>query len=157
MSSEQRSSIGFSICLVFGILLSYSLCLTSLIIAYNYSDENCIKDYAGISFSYTTWLKVNGFIGTAYTFILISLISVLTYQKLEINDILSIVKISYVPYFIFGFVWYIVGAVLYFETVHSCYSGLPIRSFGLALFIIQTIGMCNIGGTRSNDNADSVV
>ena len=78
MSSEQRSSIGFSICLVFGILLSYSLCLTSLIIAYNYSDENCIKDYAGISFSYTTWLKVNGFIGTAYTFILITLVSVLT-------------------------------------------------------------------------------
>jgi hypothetical protein len=153
MSADQRSSVGLSICISFCCLLAYSLNLTALVIAYNNSDVDCISDYAGISFSYITWLKVFGFIGTAYMFILLFLISVFTYNQADTITIIQIIKLSYIPYFMFNFVWYIVGAVLYFETVHSCNSSLPIRSFGLALFIIQTIGMCSINSSRSDESS----
>lgn len=136
---------------VFSALLSLSI--ASIVIADKNQNAVCISSYSDISFNYTTWLQIMGW--TNIVVIIITFLSGVGYILYETSAI-GICGISFlVLNHMFQFTWYIVGTILFFETVNSSCkdSNSSLYLYGLALFIIQTIGWvftcCGSGANSS--------
>jgi hypothetical protein len=132
-----------------GLLLS--LAISALAIGSNFKNDQCIGTYASISFKYDTWLLTYGITNT----IMISLLLLcgMCYMCTESDAYKLFAIFIYGIFCTFHFAWYVVGAVLYFNTVsNSCQAGKPLHDFGLALFIIDTISwtfICLGGGKKA--------
>lgn len=126
------------------IICASSLSVTSIVISNKFSNDECIGAYNGISFSYGVWLDVNGWTGLAMVcFIVIfgTLYKILQRTNERISNIIGTIGLGGIIFYaIFQFIWYIIGAVLYFVEVYStCAKGTPLYDFGLTLFVIHTI------------------
>jgi hypothetical protein len=110
-------------------------------LVYTYGDDSktvCVATFAGISFSYVTWLRVMG----------ITFIGGITFEMLLIcchgfsGTVFSskAAKTFGIIFYLFQFAWAVVGAILYWQTVSSnCPDGSSFQMFALAIFCIQTI------------------
>jgi hypothetical protein len=103
-------------------------------------DPSCATSYEGITFTYSTWLYYFGLIG----FIHLGVMLLTVILELLMENVGALIGfIVWVVYGLWAFAWYIIGAVLLFETLASqeC-RGEHIWKFGLALFIIHTVALC---------------
>jgi hypothetical protein len=102
------------------------------------SDNTCIGDLEGISFSYVTWLRVMGFSFIGGLLVLLALVFAHGWWGTWCTSKLA--TVFGLLFFFFQMAWYVVGSILYWETVTTnCASGTEIQVFSLALFIIQTV------------------
>lgn len=125
-------------------LLSTSI--TALVISSHHENDQCMEECSGIFFAYgiwieityANWLKIYG-ITEIYT-MGVCLFLFIWWRHMRDDCLMCLGYTVAILGYAFQFVWYIIGAILYFKTViSSCPSGQPLHDFGLALFIIQTI------------------
>jgi len=117
-----------------------TLCLSiaAITISNKYSNDQCIGIYKGISFTYGTWLFAYGITEVIGTGLLVFFS--LAWFMTESYCLGLITVVTWAVTYIFQFCWYIVGSILFFQTVNgTCDDTSTIQQFGLALFIIQTI------------------
>lgn len=122
------------------LLLGAALSTSAMALWYVYGDDaktQCIGEFAGISFSYVTWLRILGltFCGSFLLEVILLVAhgcsgTVCTSKSATIWGVLM---------YVFQAAWYAVGAILYWKTVaNNCDKGSEIQEFSLALFIIQS-------------------
>ncbi len=135
----------YTIHIILGGLLMLILAFTANSISNN--SYTCIGQYFNINFQYDTWLNIFGSVNMlSISFGLYLYFFQFTADWKHWNDFKEkICLIFFCIMYLFNFAWYIVGAILYFNTVFlNCERGQSIHDFGLALFIIQTIHFCYI-------------
>jgi hypothetical protein len=123
---------------------------------YVYRDDaatECIGEFAGISFSYVTWLRVLGlsFCGSLFLEIILVFAHGWSGTMCTSKAATAWGLIMY----LFQAAWYAVGAILYWKTVaDNCEKGSEIQTFSFALFIIQsTVVLCLICGRKAAEAA----
>ena len=109
---------------------------------------DCALHYADISFDYAEWMFIKGIADCAICGLGL-LVFVLTCWK-ELVPLMII--LVWVPYALFSIAWYIVGGVLLFSTMTNC-NGEPLWTFGLTLFIFQSISFLGsvFGKSQNSD------
>ena len=125
---------------------------------YVYGDDAatvCIGEFAGISFSYITWMRILGltFCGS----LLLEIIFIFAHGWTGTLITSKLATYWGILMYLFQAAWYGVGALLYFKTVvDNCETGSQIQTFSLALFIIQTVVVvCLICGRKAAEAASS--
>lgn len=101
------------------------------------STTECIGEFAGISFSYISWLRILGltFCGSLLLEIILVFIHGWTGTLLTSKLATGWGILMY----LFQTAWYVVGAILYWKTVsENCENGSQIQMFSFALFVIQS-------------------
>jgi len=146
---------------------SFGLAIGEIVVANKFGDDVCVGNYHGISFSYKTWLLVSGWVNIATFCALAALggcyLVAASAQGTVAQGAIGAAGACLMWLFgMYSLAWYIVGAVLFFKEIEpSCQSGKPLYDFGLALFILQTIGICcgacNKNARSTNDMAASAV
>jgi hypothetical protein len=130
-------------------LFSITLPITAIIVAFYYEDEQkkegCITEYKDLEFGYMIYLKIYGFLSLFLIHIFALFVLYLCFKKAPENETydkkLSLfTKLFVIICLMLQFIWFIIGAFLFFATVNnSCDKNIPLRKFGLSLFIIQCI------------------
>jgi hypothetical protein len=155
--SSKCATLGCIGCLM--IFLAACLCslaITAIIVA-NRDDDRCIGSYAGIDLSYETWLMVYGIVtlvsvGIAGALGTLALAGAVVGEKITAYLTGCSAIVLFALWLIWQFCWYVVGSILYFQTVYSnCQAGTTIYQFGLALFIIQTTTFACVTFGGSNE------
>jgi hypothetical protein len=139
--SEDKALLGVVGC-VYGVIIAIALTfgIVAIVIADKYGNDQCVGSYAGISFSYGTWLLVFGAIKVVMCFVSTILVIASVLDKSGCSLIVTYIVGALGMGFDFAF--YIVGSILFFNEVNSTNCSTeqpPLQQFGLALFIIQTI------------------
>jgi len=112
-------------------------------------EVTCIGMFAGITFSYITWLRVLGwtFVGGISAEMILLMVHGIS------GTVLTSKIATFFGLIFFGFqaAWYAVGAILYWKTVTTnCEGGSQLQMFSLALFIIQsTVVTCLFCGRKA--------
>ena len=118
-------------------IILLGLSVSAILIHNKYGSLECMIDYKGVVFNYIKWLYIYawtniGLLCTSFWFFIISKSSNIKVENLK----LVFLRVGY----LFQFSWYVVGAVLYFIEVNNpCNPSDVLYSFGLSLFICQTI------------------
>ena len=108
------------------------------------SQPECSIEYSDIEFSYSEWMVIKGIVDLAILgFASITMISGIFVSWCKEWTPIMLLGVG-IPYILFSFSWYIVGGVLLFSTMTDC-TGEPLWTFGLVLFIWQSLGL--IGGS----------
>jgi hypothetical protein len=145
MLSNSNNNLSFiqNVCIVILIFIYFAAVLTlaifSIIISNLNNNTFCIGSYNNIVFNYTTWLQIYGWTEIG----IIATINFLLYLMIfhKINCSYYLIIIIFTLGYLFQFAWYIIGSVLFFETIQPyCQNAnKSLWQFSLALFIIQTI------------------
>jgi len=136
MQTDTNSTTIFA-----GFLGCYTCCALPLIVTafiYGLQDmPECASEYLGISFQYNTWLVVKAATDIGMIGLLWLLLWVAAYVDASVGACLAFC--AYVLYGLFDFAWYVVGAILLFNTLagSEC-STSPYWAFGIAMFVIQS-------------------
>jgi hypothetical protein len=113
------------------------------------STTECLGSFAGISFSYLTWLRVMGwtFIGS----LALEVIFVFAHGWTGTYCTSKAATTWGFLMYLFQTAWAVIGAVLYWEgSTSNCSNGSQIQLFALSLFIIQTtVIVCLFCGRRA--------
>lgn len=123
---------------------------------YVYRDDastECIGEFAGISFSYITWLRVLGF--TFCGSLLLEIILVFAHGWSGTMCTSKAATAWGIIMYLFQAAWYAVGAILYWKTVaENCENGSEIQKLSFVLFIIQSVVvLCLICGRKAAEAA----
>lgn len=126
------------------IIISYFvLAFASEFVADRNDSDICFYS-SKITFNYITWLKIF-YIMTLTITGLILLLTVLDFaiRTASIQDQKTILEKIAGMFSTLGIIfqisWYIIGSILYFQTIYPNCQGTMIYNFGFALFVIQTI------------------
>jgi hypothetical protein len=135
----------------FLIFISLSFGIASTVIGFEDVMPECASHYPGISFEFDIWLQVHGVTNLVYSGFLM-VIFYLTIQHLNDSDKIDPTLLMVCPgsfFTIFLFVWSVVGAVLFVETLNKteCHAS-RYYEYGLSYFIIQIV-FCLCSFTRS--------
>lgn len=125
----------------------------ALAVVYNMDPStDCLSSFAGISFSYVSWLKWMGITFFIGLFVELVLVFVHGVAGTMLSEKLAI-WFGWL-FFIFQTAWCAVGSILYWKTVtNNCQFGSDIQAIGLTEFVVQcfiaTCLVCGRGVSRA--------
>ena len=140
MEPVKLSCLGVSLCL----LCTLAISVPAIIISSDDAGAACLGSYGGISFNYTKWLNIYGWINVACLGLFLILLSgyLVSGSATEAGFVLSAARV-YAVIDAFHLAWFVVGAILFWKEVDGyCPADQPLHDFALALFILQCIFIC---------------
>jgi hypothetical protein len=145
------------------VLMTTSVGIASLVIWDENQNDTCAVRTDLVEFSYFTWLFWTGLVILIVNAIFLPAFIIYTCalargKTLVAAFMFALLRSVSILTTLFDIAWFVVGAILYFKEIHTeCPTGGALHKFGLALFILQCIGVgCSVLKSRSLSDSNVV-